>query len=427
MVHTPDRKVIVTIDGEHYDLSLFACRHAGGSEVIEHLHGKDISVLLRQVHNDDDEVWRILKSCRIYSGRKPQRCPVTGSTLTQDEKDWFELFKKFKELGFFEAKLSDLTISFALPIILLWGLGIAATFVNWPLAFILITLASLKSVHLLHDLGHHAIMRTGDQNRVLTRWLGILLLGMDTRVFCSNHMIHHSFTNILQQDEALDNQPVVWHPDQGQQPSGQVKYWYTMLTVAGIYFWLGQFVRIMPKPLAKFLPYQNWLNGNRRQSHVLMDFNDSMITLMRFLISWYFLGFWLTVGTSVVAVGITAFFASLNHFHLPIFRKEQLEEDAFTHITHQTKTTQSWFWRPHWLWSWLSGGLDSHLTHHLFPTMPSYNLAKANPYIVEFCESHNLPYHECTLPEAIHRAYRKSKDPFEVLERYANENYNGRV
>lgn len=411
-----DRKVIVTIDGEHYDLSLFASRHAGGSDVIEHLHGKDISVLLRQVHNDDAEVWRLLKSCRIYSGRKPRRCPVTGSTLTQDEKDWFALFKKFKELGLFEAKVSDLTISFALPILGFWMLGIAASFFSFPLALLFLTLSASKSVHLLHDLGHHAIMRTGEQNRSLTRWLGIILLGMDTRVFCSNHMIHHSFTNVLEQDEALDNHPVVWHPDQGNPYSGQEKYWYAMLSVAGIYFWIGQFVRIVPKPLAKFFPYQNWLKGNHRQSQVLMDFNDSALTLLRFAISFYFLGFWLTLAPAVIAVGITAFFASLNHFHLPIFREEELKNDAFTHISHQTHTTQSWYWRPRWLWSWLSGGLDSHLTHHLFPTMPSYNFAKANPYVREFCESHNLPYHECTFPKAVAKAHRKSTHPFEPVK-----------
>jgi len=44
--------------------------------------------------------------------------------------------------------------------------------------------------------------------------------------------------------------------------------------------------------------------------------------------------------------------------------------------------------------TWVFGGLNYQIEHHLFPTMPRPNLAKAQPIVRAFCAQHDLPCHQ---------------------------------
>lgn len=402
--HSP---VIVTIDGQQYDLTDFARHHQGGEEVIRHLNGKDISVLIRQVHSHDEKVWRILNFCKVDSSQpaQEQRCPV--------DKAWFYLQNNLKSKGLFNLSLFDVFFHYLLPISLFW-LGVIYFLHSQPLlAGLLATLGSLKSVHFMHDLGHQAVFETGEGNRWATRWLGILLLGMDTRVFGSNHMIHHSFTNVVGEDEALENGPIKFHPDQGSPTPYQQFIWLFIMGMTGPYFWLGQFARLVPDFLYKYLPlpYGNWRKGTATQQAVLLTWHESAFALLRLAIMIYFLGFWLTIIPVVIAISFTAYIATLNHFHLPILTAKQEALSGKSFVECQAEVTQNWYWYPRWFWTWLSGGLDLHLAHHLFPTLPSFRLRRADREIRKFCEQFNLPYYEVTLLNAMRSAFYKTTDP----------------
>ena len=43
------------------------------------------------------------------------------------------------------------------------------------------------------------------------------------------------------------------------------------------------------------------------------------------------------------------------------------------------------------------GALNYQIEHHLFPSMPSPTLRRAQPLVRAFCLSRNLPYHESSL------------------------------
>ena len=43
------------------------------------------------------------------------------------------------------------------------------------------------------------------------------------------------------------------------------------------------------------------------------------------------------------------------------------------------------------------GGLNYQIEHHLFPSMPSPMLRRAQPLVRDFCLRHDLPYQESTL------------------------------
>jgi fatty acid desaturase len=50
--------------------------------------------------------------------------------------------------------------------------------------------------------------------------------------------------------------------------------------------------------------------------------------------------------------------------------------------------------------NFLMGGLNYQIEHHLFPSMPRPNLARAQPIVKAFCREHAIDYTEATLPAA---------------------------
>merc|ERR1712005_35003 len=49
----------------------------------------------------------------------------------------------------------------------------------------------------------------------------------------------------------------------------------------------------------------------------------------------------------------------------------------------------------------LTGFLSLQTEHHLFPMMPTANLAKARPYVIDFFKKHGLEYREGNIFECV--------------------------
>jgi fatty acid desaturase len=47
--------------------------------------------------------------------------------------------------------------------------------------------------------------------------------------------------------------------------------------------------------------------------------------------------------------------------------------------------------------AWMLGGLNYQIEHHLFPTMPRPNLARAQVLVRNFCAEYDLDYRQETL------------------------------
>ncbi|MCW2932187.1 MAG: delta fatty acid desaturase [Actinomycetia bacterium] len=62
--------------------------------------------------------------------------------------------------------------------------------------------------------------------------------------------------------------------------------------------------------------------------------------------------------------------------------------------------------RGGWLTDFALGGLNYQIEHHLFPSMPSPSLRRAQPLIAAFCAELGVPYHEATLLGSYAQAIR---------------------
>jgi fatty acid desaturase len=56
------------------------------------------------------------------------------------------------------------------------------------------------------------------------------------------------------------------------------------------------------------------------------------------------------------------------------------------------------------------GGLNYQIEHHLFPSMPSPSLRRAQPLVRAFCANHGLPYHQSTLTRSYLQVLRYLHD-----------------
>jgi fatty acid desaturase len=61
---------------------------------------------------------------------------------------------------------------------------------------------------------------------------------------------------------------------------------------------------------------------------------------------------------------------------------------------------------------WFTGGLNFHIEHHFFSTMPRRSYPLASPDVIAFCQKWHLPYHICSMGEALAALWRKLSHPF---------------
>jgi fatty acid desaturase len=80
-----------------------------------------------------------------------------------------------------------------------------------------------------------------------------------------------------------------------------------------------------------------------------------------------------------------------NHKGMPVLTAE----DELDFLRRQVLTSRNV--RGGWLVTTALGGLNYQIEHHLFPSMPTANLRKAQPIVRDYCRSIGVDYAECGL------------------------------
>merc|ERR1719330_1011307 len=64
------------------------------------------------------------------------------------------------------------------------------------------------------------------------------------------------------------------------------------------------------------------------------------------------------------------------------------------------------------VWSWLCGGLDSHIEHHLFPTLPQQSLPGVRQDVQALLSRHGIAYNNLPLLSVVKRLMLRLLDPY---------------
>ena len=360
------------------DLGRFAKNHPGGS-FLTRLAGQDATLTLENAHGQASPVRKMLTRAKVGTFAKNTRDPLDADVLA--------LRAQLVREGLFTYPVARLVFD-VVRWIAFFGLAALAHRWSHAAAFFLVLGGTVDVVWWIHDAGHDAIFTDERRTRRIIDALGVLVLGMPQQGYHFGvHRLHHGFTNIVGVDQALETGPLSWDEETARKKPAifrraRVVQWFLgIIPVAG------------PALLFSAVAY----SVKKRQR----------VLLVALALRWA-----LVIGVSLylrspalifapwVAGSILAFMAGLNHFHMPM---SSATPKSYTRaIFERTQNIE----RAGLFWHWLSGGLDLHIEHHLFPGMASYRYRAIAPRVRELALKHGVPYHATSRSGAVAKLVR---------------------
>jgi linoleoyl-CoA desaturase len=251
--------------------------------------------------------------------------------------------------------------------------------------------------HIMHDGAHGSFSKY--------RWVNYLaafslnILGGSSFMWNIKHnIIHHAYTNIDGVDDDIDIQP--WM----RMSLAQKKY--RMHKYQHLYFWvLYSLLYILWVLVLDYTKYFRRKIGAMPLKKMSMNdhlifWGFKLVNLFLFIgLPIYLTGFlaWLTgflVCTLVAGFVISIVFQlahTVEHTEFPVVSDDSKMKDEWA--IHQVKTTANFATRNKVI-SWLIGGLNFQIEHHLFPKISHIHYPAISAIIRQVCQEHGLQYIE---------------------------------
>lgn len=251
--------------------------------------------------------------------------------------------------------------------------------------------------NIMHDGAHGSFSRYKWMNKIAAFSLNIL--GGNSFMWNVKHnIIHHAYTNIDGVDDDIDIQPWLrMSTEQKKHPLHKYQHFYFWILYSLLYI-LWVFV----------LDYQKYFKRRIGAMPLKkMHFNDH-------LVFWFFklMHLFLFVALPVIYVGwlpwligfvsctlVAGFIISIvfqlahtvEHTEFPVAGPNSKMQDEWA--IHQVKTTANFATRNR-LISWLIGGLNFQIEHHLFPKISHVHYPAISAIIRQVCQEYGLQYIE---------------------------------
>ncbi|TBR20399.1 MAG: acyl-CoA desaturase [Chitinophagaceae bacterium] len=252
--------------------------------------------------------------------------------------------------------------------------------------------------NVMHDGAHGSFSKYKSINTFASFSLNIL--GGSSYMWNMKHnIIHHTYTNVEGVDDDIEIQPWMRMSD------SQKKHW--MHKYQHLYFWI--FYSILYISWMFVTDYMKYFKGKIGEIKITkMKFSDHLVFwgfkavhLVLFIgLPIYMLGFtnWLIgfLALTIFAGLILSIVFQLAHtvehtaFVMPDGETGNIEDEW---AKHQVKTTAN-FATHNKLISWLVGGLNFQIEHHLFPKISHIHYPAISKIIKQVCKEYGLVYNE---------------------------------
>ena len=252
--------------------------------------------------------------------------------------------------------------------------------------------------NIMHDGAHGSFSKHKVVNSIAAFTLNIL--GGNSFMWDMKHnVIHHAYTNIDGVDDDIDIQP--WMRMSSTQPK------YAMHKYQHIYFWflysllyvLWIFLLDYQKYFKKRIGVMPIKKMSTKDHLVFWGFKILNLVLyvalpiyMVSFTTWLvgFLVFSILAGLIISIVFQLAHTVEHTHFPMPDETTGKLEDEW---AIHQLKTTANFAPRNKVI-SWLVGGLNFQVEHHLFPKISHIHYPEISKIVKQACREFNVPYIE---------------------------------
>lgn len=264
---------------------------------------------------------------------------------------------------------------------------------------------------LAHEAAHRQILTSGPANDRLARVLAASV-GMSYSWWDAKHSRHHANPNRVGKDPDIEVDTISFLDEDAAQARGLQRWitqrqgwlFFPLLTLEGLNL---SFLGI------KHLAGRGPIEGRWRElSMIAVRFALVLTPVFLFLplgMAFAFLG----VMFAVFGVYMGASFAP-NHKGMPVIHPDA-KLDFFSKQVRTSRNIRGGWWA-----TWLMGGLNYQIEHHLFPSMARPHLAKTREIVRDFCASNDVPYTETSLWRSyaividyLNRVGLAARDPFD--------------
>ncbi|MGW0413095.1 fatty acid desaturase family protein [Streptomyces collinus] len=248
---------------------------------------------------------------------------------------------------------------------------------------------------LAHDLAHRQVFRRRGPSEAMGRLFGNLGVGMSYGWWMNKHTRHHANPNHEDLDPDVAPDILVWSPGQARASRGvarligghQALLFFPLLTLEGFNLHVSS-LRALRSPYMK----KRVLEGTLLLLHIA----GLLSALFLVLSPGRALAF-LAVNQCLFGVYLGCTFAP-NHKGMPTFTGDERPD----FLRRQVLTSRNV--RGGLLTDVMLGGLNYQIEHHLFPSMPTPHLRRAQVVVRQYCAEIGVPYHETGLL----RSYREA-------------------
>ncbi|HEY1443919.1 MAG TPA: acyl-CoA desaturase [Acidimicrobiales bacterium] len=259
-----------------------------------------------------------------------------------------------------------------------------------------------------HDAGHRQIFESRRANRLLGLGVGNALIGMSFGWWVPKHNAHHAHPNERGVDPDIGpGLPVANGRQAGGPPPAKQ---------GGVGGWLGRHQAALFFPLMLLRSTGLYVSGfqdvyrRRRDRSVITE----GLLLVGHAALYATVVFWVLSplkAVAFIAVHQAAFSLYLGCSFAPNHKGMPILEDGteMSFARRQVVTARNLSGGR--LTNFLFGGLNYQIEHHLFPTMPRPNLARAQSMVRAFCRENQLGYAEARPVASYVQAVRALKTP----------------
>ncbi len=336
---------------------------------------------------------------------------ITGLKLTVE--NYFS-HKKINKYGNLAIAIKGIIV------LLIYALAYASIFrpgastASLVTAYIVMGISGVMIVfNLVHDASHHAISKTKWINKTVC-YLGDLV-GINTYIWNIRHNIqHHTFTNVLGGDLIIENIPLIrLSPHQARKKFHKYQVYYAPLFYMFYsFYWMFviDFKLFLKRDICNLHnikhPFKEWM---------ILILTKSFYIFYMLVVPWLFtsLSFISVVGYFFIlhfAAGLLlSFVAVLGHFvDGPSFpdAPDGLIENSWSE--HELEATIDFAPRSRII-NWITGGLNTHVAHHLFPGICHIHYYNLTRIIEDYCQQNNYQYNKESLSGGLSSHFRYLK------------------
>ncbi|MFC8680583.1 fatty acid desaturase family protein [Microbacterium ureisolvens] len=263
-----------------------------------------------------------------------------------------------------------------------------------------------------HEAAHRQILSSGRANDRLARLLANGVVGMSYSWWTSKHTRHHANPNRVGKDPDIEVDTISFLDADAAGARGirrlitrrQGWLFFPLLTLEGLNLHFLGLRHLVGREAVK----GRWTELGLIAARFAVIWTPVFVFLPLGM-AFAFLG----VQLAVFGVYMGASFAP-NHKGMPVIAKDA-KLDFFSKQVRTSRNVSGGWWA-----TWLMGGLNYQVEHHLFPNMPRPHLARAREIVIEQCRALDVPYAETTLWRSygivigyLNRVGLAARDPFD--------------